>query len=233
MSSPAGYIKLHRKVLESGILKNHKLWAFWSWCLLKASHRDYEQVVGCQVVCLSPGQFLFGRKAASKELKMSEQEIRTCLNFCLKVDRNLTIKTTNKFSIITLINWDTYQGRDDDSNQQDNQQLTNKEPTTNQQLTTNKNGKNIKNEKKEDIGSDAQFWTELRSLYTWVDFEKEIAKMKAYQLTPRGRKWTMTKRSVVNWLNKVDRPVAYMPQTEEQGESYAERRLRERAQGII
>ena len=92
-----------------------------------------------QVVDLEPGQFVFGRKAASLELNMSEQRIRTCLKK-LECLQNISVKSTNKFSIISIINWHCYQ-QDKEIN---NQQSTNNQPTINQQLTTNKNDKNEK-----------------------------------------------------------------------------------------
>lgn len=142
-----GYIKMWRKSLDAGWLRNHKLWAFWSWCLMKASHKEMDVIVGYQKIHLLPGEFIFGRHKASKELKMSEQSIRTCIKTMLKTHQNLTIKTTNKYSTISIVNWDIYQEEENKDNQQFNQQLTNKQPTTNQQLTTNKNVKNVKNVK--------------------------------------------------------------------------------------
>lgn len=68
-------------------------------------------MVGTQMVPLSPGQFIFGRKAASKELKISERSIRTCLS-TLKNLKKIGVKSTNKFSVITIIKWNTYQQRD-------------------------------------------------------------------------------------------------------------------------
>jgi len=129
-----GYVKVWRKIQDTGILKNHRYCAFFLWSLTKASHKRINIIVGCQPITLEPGQFIFGRRIAAKELGMSEQEIRTCIELAKKAEF-LTIKTTNKFSIITIINWPIYQGSDID-NQPANQ------PTTNQQLTTNKNVKN-------------------------------------------------------------------------------------------
>ena len=115
--------------------------------MLKASHQEHDQVVGSQIIHLMPGQFIFGRKAASIELNMTERQVRTSLNFCLNVDRNMTIQTTNKFSIINLENWDTYQTSERCNGQQDDQPVTNKGPASDQQRTTNKNGKKGKKEK--------------------------------------------------------------------------------------
>ncbi len=130
-----GYIRLWRKFLDGGYVKNHGLCAFMVWCLLKANHQDnYEIVVGLQRITLKPGDFVFGRKKAAEETGLSEQEIRTIIAFLKKIEF-LTIKTTNKYSLISIINWPSYQAVTE-GNQPSNQ------PTTNQPLTTNKNNKN-------------------------------------------------------------------------------------------
>jgi len=141
-----GWIKLHRKAINNGWLKNHKLWVFWTYCLLKAAHKKYYQLVGFKKIEILPGQFIFGRNKASKETGLSSQSIRTCAK-ALENMKNITIKTTNKFSMITITEWLIYQDDNMRINQQANQQLTNSQPTTNQQLTTNKNNKNIKKNK--------------------------------------------------------------------------------------
>jgi hypothetical protein len=129
-----GYIRLWRKFLDGGYVKNHRLCAFMIWCLLKANHHDgYVAVVGLQRITLKPGDFVFGRKKAVEETGLSEQEIRTIIAFLKKI-KFLTIKTTNKFSLISIINWPIYQAINE-GNQPSNQ------PTTNQQLTTYKNNR--------------------------------------------------------------------------------------------
>ena len=73
----------------------------------------------------------------SIRLWTEKQEIRTIIAF-LKKSGNLTIKSTNKYSVITIINWHRYQCKGSDDQPSD-------QPTANQQLTTYKNEKNIKN----------------------------------------------------------------------------------------
>jgi hypothetical protein len=58
---------------------------------------------------------------------------------------------------------------------------------------------------------DLSFIGELRKLYTWVNMDQELAKMKAWQLTPRGKGRKLTRRFMVAWLNKVDRPMTCGP----------------------
>lgn len=124
-----GYVRLWRKSLDAGWIKNHKLWAFWTYCLMKASHKEHDAIVGLQIVHLMPGQFIFGRRQASKETGLSERETRTIVEL-LKKCGNLTIKTTNKFSIITVVNWHIYQSADTGSDPLNDQQPTNKRPHT-------------------------------------------------------------------------------------------------------
>ncbi|MFA7185604.1 MAG: hypothetical protein WC082_11955 [Victivallales bacterium] len=124
-----GYVHFWRKSLDSGWLRNHQLWVFWSYCLLKATHREYDAIVGLQRVHLNPGQFIFGRRQASIETGLTERQIRTIIEF-LKKAGNLTIKTTNRFSIISIINWDIYQGRETQNDQQNDQLPTSKRPHT-------------------------------------------------------------------------------------------------------
>ena len=131
-----GWVKLHRQLIENGWLKNPKLFVFWIYCLLKAAHEPFKATVGYQEVNLEPGQFIFGRKIAAEETGLREQEIRSCLN-SLRKRQNLTIKSTNKFSIISITNWQRYQGlRDGDKPPN--------QPASNQQPTTYKNEKNQK-----------------------------------------------------------------------------------------
>ena len=57
------------------------------------------------------------------ETGLSIQEIRTIIAF-LKEAENITIKTTNKYSVITIINWPIYQGEEVENNKQINKPLT-------------------------------------------------------------------------------------------------------------
>jgi hypothetical protein len=59
---------------------------------------------------------------------------------------NLTIKTTSKFSIITIINWHSYQGDGIENDHQNDQQVTSKRPHTNIKTLKNKNPEAISNE---------------------------------------------------------------------------------------
>jgi len=105
---------------------------------MKATHKHTKILVGHQPVELNPGQFVFGRNVAAEQLASTPQKIRTCVKTLKKLEF-LTIKSTNKYSIITVINWDSYQSDEEKITSN----LTSKQPTNNQQITTYKNNKNI------------------------------------------------------------------------------------------
>lgn len=132
-----GYVRLWRKSLDAGWIRNHKLWAFWTYCLLKASYKEFDAIVGLQVVHLLPGQFIFGLRVASKETGLTIREIRTIIDFLRKAG-NLTIKTTNKFSIISIVNWHIYQPQEKENDTLNDKQMANKGQHTRSKEVKNK-----------------------------------------------------------------------------------------------
>lgn len=138
-----GWIKLHRKLLDSAIFQNEKLLKVFLWCLLKAAHKGHEQLVGRQTVHLIPGQFVFGRNAAAAELNMAPSTVYDYI-LLLQLGGTISIKSGNKFSVVTVENWSLYQSEDENSGSKSG----NKSATNRQQIGTNNNNKNVKNEKK-------------------------------------------------------------------------------------
>lgn len=130
--SEKGYIKLDRKLLEWGWWQDEKMVKFWVWLILTANHSDkYENGV-----LVKRGQKLIGRKKAAKELNFTEQSLRTMISR-LKSTNEITTKSTNKYTIITILKYDDYQNYKKKSTTKSTNKLTNEQPTTNQQLTTN------------------------------------------------------------------------------------------------
>ena len=120
----------------------------------------------------------------------------------LKSTNELTIKSTNRYSIITICNYDSYQLSEDDNNQQANQPNPNKQPATNQQLTTTKKLKKDKELKefKEDVRSfKEKYNSEMLEAFIryWTEENKSGTKMR-FQLqqtwSTSGRLATWNKR---------------------------------------
>ena len=140
-----GYVKLWRKCLDSGLIRNATAWQLFGYLLLKTTHRAHRQLVGGMVFDLQPGDVIYGRKKASEELGASEQTLRTAIKLLEKLEI-VTTKSTNKCTIISFVNWNRYQDEQPATNQQINQHLTSNQPAINQHLTTNKNENTKKKE---------------------------------------------------------------------------------------
>lgn len=141
-----GFIVIHRKILETSFYKNPNCVHLAIHCLLKANHEDKKIIFNNTEMTVFRGSFITGRKQLSIETGLTQQKIRTALKILENIGF-LTIKTTNKFSIITICKYDTYQDRKPTNNQMYNQRVTNKQPTNNQQITTNNNNNNENNKK--------------------------------------------------------------------------------------
>ena len=128
------------------VFASEGLWKVWTWCLMKANHRDAWVPMttgkGTTEVLVKRGQFIFGRKTASKELKQSGTTISDRMK---KLERaqNIVMQSVTHYSVVTVLNWETYQCDDfKPASQPVNQPSTNRQPTV-----TNKNDKNEKKER--------------------------------------------------------------------------------------
>ncbi len=140
-----GWIKLHRQFLEWEWYDDNNTKIVFLHLLLKANHKP-KNYRGLE---LKAGTILTGRKLLGLETKLTVRQIRTSLTK-LKSTNEITIKATNRFSIITLVNYGLYQDKKEASNQPTNQpeeqQTTNNQPTERQQATTAKNENNDHND---------------------------------------------------------------------------------------
>lgn len=137
-----GWIKLHRQLINSAVFKNERLLKIWIWCLLKASHKKSETMIGNQLITIEKGQFIFGRKKAAEELKINENTLYKDMKNLEKL-KMCNIKSNNKFSVITIEKWAFYQDIEENNNSNYNNNVT----TTEQQRNTYKNVNNEKNVK--------------------------------------------------------------------------------------
>ena len=138
-----GWIKIHRKLLDSAIFSEPKLLQFWIYCLCKASTKEKEMIVGKQEVKLGKGQFIFGRKKAGADLKISETTAFRNLKFLEKMNM-VELQTNNKFTIVTIENWALYQTEGSEGAPQMNNKRTANELQMNSKRTANEHKQEIK-----------------------------------------------------------------------------------------
>lgn len=126
-----GFVALHRSLLNWGWHADPATgWLFVN-LLLMANWTDSEW----QGMTIKRGQLATGRKALAAQTGLSEQTVRTSLNH-LKSTNEITITSTNKFSVITVVNYGKFQDISEMLTSTSTNDLTNDQPATNQQLTT-------------------------------------------------------------------------------------------------
>lgn len=134
------YVKLNRNILNWEWWSDIKTCRLFIYCLLKANWKD-AKFRGTDV---KRGSFVSSVAKMSCETQLSEREIRTALNH-LKSTGEVTSKSTSRYTIFTVVNYDLYQ----ESDKQTDRQETNKRQTKDKQETTIEERKNNKNNKKE------------------------------------------------------------------------------------
>lgn len=115
--------------------------------LLDANHKQKKW----QGVDVKPGQTITSYEAISNKTGISVQSVRTSIKR-LKSTGELTSESTNRFTLITIVNWASYQSDDCKLTSQSTGELTINQQATNKQLTTNKNDKKDKNDNKHKYG---------------------------------------------------------------------------------
>lgn len=150
-----GYVKLWRKTKDCGLMMNPNAFTVFSWMLLTASRKKQKTTLGGKIIELEPGQLVYGRRMITNEVGISEQTARTCVALLESLGM-ITSKSTNHGSVITVVNWDTYQACEQPTNQQVNQRPTSDQPTGNQRSTTKQEVSEVR-EVKKDRGTAAAF----------------------------------------------------------------------------
>ena len=145
-----GWVKLYRE------LKSKSIWQLSSpeqkvvliTILLLANHEENKwEWKGEQFVC-KPGQLITSLNSLVRECGdgVSIRNVRTALERFEKLGF-LTNASTKTGRLITIVNWEKYQGRDFVDNKEANKDLTKSQQRPNKDLTPNKNDKEYKNDK--------------------------------------------------------------------------------------
>lgn len=130
-----GWIKLFRSFLDWQWYKNINTKIVFIHLLLKVNYENRKW----QGIDIPRGSYITSYDHLAKDLGLTVQKIRTALNN-LKSTNEITLKTTSKYTRITIENWEKYQGDDFENNTVDNTQINNQITNKQQQ---HKNIKNI------------------------------------------------------------------------------------------
>ena len=110
-----GYIKLYRKIHDSGFLTDGPLLQVFMWLITKATHKPRRLVYMGQVFNIDSGQVFMSFRKLAQELELSIEVVRRCIRN-LESTHTITHQSTHIGSIVTFCNWDSYQGSDSPTN---------------------------------------------------------------------------------------------------------------------
>ena len=145
-----GWIKLSKKLLSWEWFDKSEMVHLFIYCLLNANFEPKKW----HGITVERGSFLTSLTTINRQTGISQRTLRTCLDR-LKSTNELTIKTTNRYTLITICKYDSYQvdtlESDKQNDMQNDNQLTNKGHANDKQPTTTKEYKEYKKNNKEII----------------------------------------------------------------------------------
>ncbi|EUR30665.1 primosome subunit DnaD [Staphylococcus aureus SJOS6061] len=164
-----GWISIDRSIQNHWLFKEKRTFSkfeAWIYLLMEANHSKAKMPIGNQIVTVERGQRLTSILTLSDLFNWSRFKVKTFLDL-LESDGMLEVKTTSKYTLITIVNYDFYQseqGRNQHQNDikptskqhQSNINPTSKQHQTNTNNNDNKdnNEKNVNNEKKKTTAFD-------------------------------------------------------------------------------
>lgn len=143
-----GWIKIYRKMIDWELFKDAESVQLFLACILLANTEDKDW----KGISIKRGQFVTSLSKLCEITGQTMRQIRTRLGDNQKCG-NLTIKTTNKYSIITICNYDSYQHKRQTNDKQNDKQTTRRATTTKEERI---NKEIYKERKKENDDVDAR-----------------------------------------------------------------------------
>ena len=145
-----GFIKIHRSIRKWEWHDDPITLSVWIHLLLDANYENK----AWHGQTINRGQLVIGQAKYAKTCGITQQQLRTVLNR-LKSTHEITTKSTNKYTVVTIANYDLYQSNQCESTHKLTRSATNEQQTNNIQITTTKEIKNLRNEEviKKDISS--------------------------------------------------------------------------------
>lgn len=153
-----GWISIDRSIQNHWLFKEKRTFSkfeAWIYLLMEANHSQGKVTIGNQIVTVERGQRLTSILTLSDLFNWSRYKVKTFLDL-LEGDGMLKVKTTTKYTLITIVNYDFYQSDEgrkkhqNDTNPTSVQHHSNINPTSVQHQTNTNNNDNKENNENND-----------------------------------------------------------------------------------
>jgi hypothetical protein len=228
-----GWVSLHRKIVDSRVFANEGLLKVWIYCLCRANHeKNYVPITtgkGTTEVEVNPGEFIFGRNVAAKELKMNPSTLYKRMQKLEKME-NVNIQSNNHYSIVSICNWETYQ-TNEIQKEQPKEQASNNQVTAKEQPSNTDNNDNNDNNDKKSIPT----LPEVQDYFESNGYSKQLAE-RAFNMynasiedNPKRKYWRDSRDNPIkNWKLKMQ-SVWFKEENRKNGDSFNPEILKNRS----
>lgn len=169
MGKELGFVKIFRSLKNWEWSDNPNVLALFIHLLLMANYTDQRW----QGQTIKRGQLVTSIGSLSQKTGLSVRQVRTCLQK-LKSTGEVTSRTTNRFTVITVMNWGKYQCEDEVTTSNATSNATNRWQTDGKQMTNERQHykKDKKDKKDKNSNSSALTDNKITMLYEKPCYQK-------------------------------------------------------------
>ncbi|MBA7573623.1 hypothetical protein ES695_12910 [Candidatus Atribacteria bacterium 1244-E10-H5-B2] len=220
-----GWTKFHREQFSHWVSEK-KPWCdgyAWTYLYNMANHKPGKANFRNEYIPIDRGQFVTSKIKLETTFSWTRRRLDNFLK-ALENDEMITYRITNRYTVITIINYEIYQGDGKQNDIQNNRQIADRLQTDDKQVSINKNEKNGKYDKKkkenisfnfikkEFINLTEEKMEEFDEKYTEVGIDLELARMENWLMEEKkkrdnGERNKIPKdynRFIHNWLRRSD-----------------------------
>lgn len=189
-----GFVKIHRKLIQWGWYQDNVVKGVFLHLLLTANYTQSRW----NGRTIYPGQVVVGTQRMANELGFTRQQIRTAMSK-LKSTNEITTESTNRYTVVTIVNWDDYQIYEEPPTNKSTNELTNEQPTDNQQITNKQPQRKNKRNKEYIYAHFDKFWAayprkiskeKARRAFEKLNADEELMSKLLRSLENQKQRWT-------------------------------------------
>ena len=125
-----GWFKFHRQIFDNPVCtKDAEYFFVWCYILTEAKYEEERALFKNEEIVLQKGQLLITIKDVASKLNICESKVNRILKK-LEIEKQIEKQTSNKNTLITVLNWEKYQADE----KQNEEQVKNERQTSEKQV---------------------------------------------------------------------------------------------------